>query len=57
VKSWAVQLPLAHPKLGEIERKLWADRGDIDLFQVPLEEYVGGLAAELEDVDRPELAS
>jgi hypothetical protein len=55
VKSWAVQLPGRHPKHNEIERKLWADRGDIELFQLPLEEYVPALEAELLGADRREL--
>jgi hypothetical protein len=47
VKSWAVKLPEEHPKLDEIERKLWASRGDIDVLQLPLEAYVAGLSEEL----------
>jgi hypothetical protein len=48
VKSWAVQMPHPKPKANDIERKLWADRGDVELLQLPLKDYVERLAAELE---------
>jgi hypothetical protein len=48
VKSWAVQLPASERKENDIEQKLWADRGDVELLQLPLEEYVARLEEQLE---------
>jgi hypothetical protein len=50
VKSWAVQIPHPQPKQNEIERKLWADRGDVELLQLALKEYVTSLSDELEEL-------
>lgn len=47
LKSWAIQLALPDSKLSEIDRKLWADRGDVDLLYVPLDEYVARLRAQM----------
>jgi hypothetical protein len=46
-QSWAVQRPNPQPKQNEIEKKLWADRGDVDLLQLPLKDYLARLDAEL----------
>jgi len=51
LKSWAIQL--AHDEQsGEIEKRLWADRGDVELLYVPLDEYVEKLAAQVEDISQ-----
>jgi hypothetical protein len=50
IKSWSIQKAHENPKENEIERRLWSDRGDIDLIQVELREYVAGLRAQLEEV-------
>jgi hypothetical protein len=47
LKSWAIQREQLNSKLSEIDRKLWADRGDVDLLYVPLDEYVTHLRAEM----------
>ncbi len=47
LKSWAIQREHANSKLSDIDRKLWADRGDVDLLYVPLDEYVTHLRAEM----------
>ena len=47
LKSWAIQREQPNSKLSEIDRKLWADRGDVDLLYVPLDEYVTNLRAEM----------
>lgn len=47
VKSWAVSRPDPKPKANEIEQKLWADRGDVELFRVGLKEYVENLQREI----------
>jgi hypothetical protein len=49
VKSWAVQTGCNRPALNAIERKLWADRGEVELFQVPLKDYVAKLATQLHE--------
>ncbi|MEA2443150.1 MAG: hypothetical protein QOJ12_442, partial [Thermoleophilales bacterium] len=48
VQSWAIQREHLDPKQNEIEKKLWADRGDVDLLQLPLSDYVQRLDGELE---------
>lgn len=57
LKSWAVQREQTSGKLSEIEQKLWRDRGDVDLFYVPLEEYVAKLRAQLLPAQSEQLAS
>jgi len=47
LKSWAIQREQPNPKLSEIDRKLWSDRGDVDLLYVPLDEYVTHLREEM----------
>ena len=47
VKSWAVQKAHADPKYNEVEQRLWRDRGDIDLLQIELAEYLGRLRTEV----------
>jgi hypothetical protein len=47
LKSWAIQREQTNPKLSEIDRRLWADRGDVDLLYVPLDEYVTQLRAQM----------
>jgi hypothetical protein len=58
LSSWAVQLaPGGKPSDSELQRRanraasveqrLWASRGQVDLYHVPLEEYVANLGAEL----------
>ena len=57
VKSWAVQRPYPEPKQNEIEQKLWADRGDVELLQLPLKEYVDRLGVELLELAAADTAS
>ena len=46
--SWAIQREPADPGLQEIEETLWRDRGDkVELFYVPLKEYVAALELQL----------
>jgi hypothetical protein len=47
LKSWAIQRAQPDQKLSEIERRLWSDRGDVDLLYVELDEYVEKLRAQL----------
>ncbi len=47
LKSWAIQV---HPDA--LERKFW-DKRDIDILDLPLDEYVGALRAELEGPHAP----
>jgi hypothetical protein len=47
LKSWAIQREQPNAKLSEIDRKLWSDRGDVDLLYVPLDEYVTHLRDEM----------
>lgn len=47
-KSWAIQLEQPEARLSEIEQKLWAARGDVDLLYVPLDEYVSRLSAQVD---------
>lgn len=56
VKSWAVQLPDPNPGHNEIEDKLWKDRGEVELLQLPLEEYVENLSAQLYELSESEMA-
>ncbi|HWT25048.1 MAG TPA: SIR2 family protein [Solirubrobacteraceae bacterium] len=44
LKSWAIQVEQGNGQLSEIEQKLWARRGDVDLLYVPLDQYVDRLA-------------
>jgi hypothetical protein len=53
LKSWAIQREQPNRKLSEIEQKLWADRGDVDLLYIPLGEYVEKLGAELLSAAEP----
>jgi SIR2-like domain len=46
VQSWAIQRP-PDGKGGEIEQKLWARRGEVELLYGTLEEYVVKLSAQL----------
>jgi len=48
-RSWAVQRQQPSSQLGEVEQKLWRDRGEVDLLYVELDEYVAKLGAELSD--------
>jgi hypothetical protein len=50
VKSWAIQRAHESPRRNDIEKKLWANRGDIELVQVPLKSYVEQLEAQLRDL-------
>ena len=54
LKSWAIQREQLNLKVSEIEQKLWADRGDVDVLYVPLGEYVEKLSAEVASADEPE---
>jgi SIR2-like domain len=45
IKSWAIQRQHPDPKVNDIERKLWTDRGDVDLIYESLDEYVPRLRA------------
>ena len=47
LKSWAIQLEHANRNLAEIDYKLWAARGDVDLLYVPLDEYVEKLEEQI----------
>jgi hypothetical protein len=47
LRSWAVQRPSADNRTGEIEQKLWRDRGDVEVLQVLLDEYVLRLRGEV----------
>jgi SIR2-like domain len=47
LKSWAVQRAPADEGAQKVEEALWRDRGDIDLFYVPLKSYVARLKREL----------
>lgn len=53
VKSWAIQRHQTTAKLSEIEQKLWADRGDVDVLYVSLNEYVEKLRAEIVSAMEP----
>jgi SIR2-like domain len=53
LKSWAIQRRQATAKLSEIDQKLWADRGDVDLLYVSLGEYVEKLRAEVRSSGEP----
>jgi hypothetical protein len=57
LKSWAVQRERMTGKLSEIEQKLWRDRGDVDLFYVPLAEYVEKLRTQLLATPSEQIAS
>jgi hypothetical protein len=57
LKSWAVQRERMTGKLSEIEQKLWRDRGDVDLFYVPLDEYVEKLRVQLLATPSEQIAS
>jgi SIR2-like domain len=57
LKSWAVQRERMTGKLSEIEQKLWRDRGDVDLFYVPLDEYVEKLRTQLLATPSEQIAS
>lgn len=56
VRSWAIQRAQSNPKLGDIERKLWRDRGEVDVVYMLLDEYVTRLRASLAAVANVELA-
>jgi hypothetical protein len=56
VRSWAVTLPLPDERLAEIERRMWGERGQVELLQVALDEYVAALEAELSNAGGPERA-
>lgn len=47
VKSWAVQKAHADAKHNEVEQRLWRDRGDVDLLQLDLADYMTKLRAEV----------
>jgi hypothetical protein len=47
LKSWSIQVERANARLSEIDQKLWADRGDVDVLYVPLDEYVEKLGEEV----------
>ncbi len=47
LKSWAVQRAPADAGVREVEEALWRDRGDVDLFYVPLRDYLARLEAVL----------
>jgi hypothetical protein len=47
LKSWAVQRAPSDVGVRQVEEALWRDRGDIDLFYVPLKSYVSRLKREL----------
>ena len=47
VKSWAVQKAHPDPKHNEVEQRLWSDRGDVDLLQLDLAEYLDKLHSEV----------
>jgi hypothetical protein len=53
LQSWAVQRAPAHPGAREVEEALWRDRGDVDLFYVPLNEYVARLEQEFSGSAQP----
>lgn len=54
LKSWAVQRELASPRLSEIERQLWRDRGEVEVVYEDLAAYVTGLRGQM---DEPSLAA
>ena len=45
LKSWSVQKAHEDPNQNQIEQTLWRIRGDVDLIQVDLAEYVANLRA------------
>jgi hypothetical protein len=45
--SWAVQLEPSGDGAHEVEKKLWIQRGDVELLYAPLRDYVERLGAEL----------
>jgi SIR2-like domain len=47
MKSWAVQRAPSDAGAREVEEALWRDRGDVDLFYVPLKTYTARLRREL----------
>ncbi len=49
---WAVQAAHEQPEQNKIERKLWARRGEVELFQVPLKDYVANLNVRLGEIAR-----
>jgi hypothetical protein len=51
--SWAVQLEQSDLAARKVEKKLWSQRGDVDLLYAPLKEYVARLGAELDAVRTP----
>jgi hypothetical protein len=53
LQSWAVQRAPLNPGAREVEEALWRDRGDVDLFYVPLNEYVARLAEEFAESGQP----
>jgi hypothetical protein len=68
LSSWAVQLgptPRGNPgdskaqrraeRAASVEQRLWASRGQVDLYHVPLEEYVANLGGELVAVQPAEV--
>jgi hypothetical protein len=46
-QSWAVQLEIKDAEQNEMVQKLWKDRGEVDLIQMELKEYVDKLDAEI----------
>ena len=54
LKSWAIQREQVNPKLSEIEQKLWADRGDVDVLYIPLGEYIENLRGEVDGAEEPD---
>jgi hypothetical protein len=55
VQSWAVQKAHAERKQNEIEEKLWHDRGNIDVVQLPLSDYVARLGRILREQTVPDV--